>query len=150
MTTCKAAEKTTAAGARKLMGLAILDLRFAIAGFDCRWPILPTADGRWPWRCSADCRPAQSATAIEGKSQIASPPHLRFSELLQEQFLERGVGADAEETRAAPLAELAQALDEVLDGLLIGLEAITAESDFLQSAGFRVHQAELAVSQRVQ
>src|SRR6266487_1215144 len=70
----------------------------------------------------------------------SSPPHFRFPELLQQQFLERGIGTDAEEMQAARLAELAQALDEVLHGLLIGLEAVTAEGDLLDAAGFRVHQ----------
>jgi len=49
---------------------------------------------------------------------------------------------------AARLAEFAQALDEVLDGLLVGLEPVTAEGDLLQAAGFGVDQAEVAVGGR--
>ena len=66
-------------------------------------------------------------------------------ELVEEELFERGGGSDAEETHAAGLTEFAEALAKVLDGLLIGFEAVFAKGDFLGGAGFSIDEAEIAV-----
>ena len=55
-----------------------------------------------------------------------------------------------EEIDAASLAILAQALDVILHGLLVGLQTITAERHFLDAAGFRIDQAQIAEGGRIQ
>src|SRR6266516_4477075 len=72
------------------------------------------------------------------KSEILLAPYFGFPQMLQEQCFQRGIGTLAEEMDAARTTEFAQALDEVLHGLLIGLEAVAAKGDFLKAGCFRV------------
>ena len=66
--------------------------------------------------------------------------------MFQEQFFEGGVRTRGEEVYAARLAVLAQALDEILNCLLVGFKAVPAEGDFLRSAGFLIDQAQISIS----
>src|SRR5437867_5101603 len=77
-------------------------------------------------------------------------PHLRLSELLEQQFLQRRVGRGHEKVNAARRAILAEPLAKILHGLFVGVEAIFAEGDFLLCAGLGINQAQVAVSRRVQ
>src|SRR5947208_2548529 len=77
-------------------------------------------------------------------------PHLRLSELLEQQFLQRRVGRGHEKVNAARRAVLAEPLAKILHRLFVGVEAIFAEGDFLLRAGLGIYQAQVAVSRRVQ
>src|SRR5690349_14773589 len=71
---------------------------------------------------------------------ISSGPHLRLSQLPQQQLLERGAGAGRKIVDAAALAELTQTLEIILHRLLIGLHPVAAKCDLLHGAGFGVHE----------
>ena len=68
------------------------------------------------------------------------------AQLFQQQIFERRVRTHAEEVDPARLAELAQALDEILHGLLIRLQPIAAEGHFLHRAGLGIDQSQIAES----
>ena len=64
--------------------------------------------------------------------------------MFQEQLLEGRIGADGKEADAARLAEFAEALQEILNGLLITLEAEPDKGDFLIGAGLRINYSQIA------
>src|SRR2546427_13294 len=76
--------------------------------------------------------------------KIASSPHLRLSQLFQQQFFQRRIRTGSEEVDAAALTILAQALEKVLHGLAIRLHAVAAKGDFLHRAGLGIHQPQIA------
>src|SRR5208283_2874275 len=91
-------------------------------------------------------RPIGTMGPIElmgGRGERNSTPDFGAAELCEEQLLERGVGKDAEEIDAAALAVLAQALAEIADRLLVGLEPEFAKGHLLHRAGLRIHQPQI-------
>src|SRR2546426_5368024 len=72
---------------------------------------------------------------------ICLAPHLRLSELLEQQFFQRRVGRGHEKVNAARRAILAEPLAKILHRLFVGVEAIFAEGDFLLRAGLGIYQA---------
>src|SRR5881396_3077094 len=97
-------------------------------------------------------RPTSKISDLEFRASFVirhssfSSPHFCLPQLLQQQFFERRGRAGSEKVDSAALAEFAQALDEVLQSLLIPLKAIAAKGHLLHRAGFRIDQSQVAIS----
>src|SRR6187401_894344 len=80
----------------------------------------------------------------------ALAPHLRFPQLLQQQFLQGSIRWGGEEVDPPALAIFPEPLDIVLHGLLVMLQAVPPKSHFLDSAVLGIDQSQISKGRWIQ
>src|SRR4051812_12169301 len=92
---------------------------------------------------------ASALSRIALVMRLTLSPNLSFAKLFKKQLIQRSIRRSREEIDPARLAEFAETLNVIVDGLAIGIEPKLSEGHFLHRARFRIDQSKIAISARI-